>query len=123
MKVQVQLKSGVQVSPSSHWKIGLVVRSSCARFILYFFFCCGILLSSQLTAQTFPCREGETDVMKYFVMAQSDRASDHMSGNPNPIYTKVFPNEDFAGPSSLTRMSQSRWVGTMTKDGTAGFAT
>lgn len=34
--------------------------------------------------------------MKYFAMSQSARANQHMSGTSNPIYTKVFPNQDFA---------------------------
>jgi hypothetical protein len=55
-----------------------------------------LLLIGTLFAQDFSCPAGQTDVMKYFVMAQSLRADQHMSGSSNPIYTKVFPNEDFA---------------------------
>ena len=55
-----------------------------------------ILLSASLFAQEFSCPDGQTDVMKYFVMAQKDRATQFMSGTKNPIYTEVFPNRDFA---------------------------
>ena len=34
--------------------------------------------------------------MQYFVMDQQDRASQFMNGQQNPIYTEVFPDEDFA---------------------------
>jgi hypothetical protein len=54
------------------------------------------LLCGTLCAQQFSCPAGETDVMKYFVMAQNLRANQFMSGTSNPIYTEVFPNEDFA---------------------------
>jgi hypothetical protein len=55
-----------------------------------------ILLSGTLFAQEFSCPEGEADVMKYFVMAQENRANQFMSGTTNSIYTEVFPNRDFA---------------------------
>ena len=55
-----------------------------------------VLLSGALSAQEFSCPSGQTDVMKYFAMAQKYRASNYMNGNPNPLYTDVFPNEDFA---------------------------
>ena len=35
-------------------------------------------------------------MMKYFVMAQDNRASHFMTGTKNSIYTDVFPNQDFA---------------------------
>jgi hypothetical protein len=54
------------------------------------------ILAQMMFAQTFSCPTGEIDVMKYFVMAQSYRASQYMSGTKNPIYTKVFPDQDFA---------------------------
>jgi hypothetical protein len=53
-------------------------------------------LSGIVFAQEFSCPAGQADVMKYFVMAESLRENQYMSGSPNPIYTKVFPNEDFA---------------------------
>jgi hypothetical protein len=34
--------------------------------------------------------------MQYFVMNKQDRDSQFMNGKPNPIYTEVFPNQDFA---------------------------
>ena len=55
-----------------------------------------ILFSHTLLAQTFSCPTGETDVMKYFALKQDYRADQFMNGTPNPIYTDVFPNEDFA---------------------------
>jgi hypothetical protein len=55
-----------------------------------------VVFSHVLLAQTFSCPTGQIDVMKYFVMAQSNRETEYMSGATNPIYTKVFPNEDFA---------------------------
>jgi hypothetical protein len=54
------------------------------------------MFSGTLFAQEFSCPAGQTDVMKYFVMADSLRANQYMSGSPNPIYTKVFPDEDFS---------------------------
>lgn len=35
-------------------------------------------------------------MMSYFAMSQQRREQQFMSGNPNPIYTKVFPGQDFA---------------------------
>lgn len=57
---------------------------------------CMILFPGILFAQSFSCPPGETDVMKYFVLAQDYRANEFMNGSPNPIYTEVFPNQDFA---------------------------
>jgi hypothetical protein len=54
------------------------------------------LTASTLLAQEFACPAGKTDVMKYFVMAQGNRSDHFMSGSSNPIYTKVFPDRDFA---------------------------
>jgi hypothetical protein len=34
--------------------------------------------------------------MQYFAMDQQDRETQFMNGQTNPIYTEVFPNEDFA---------------------------
>ena len=47
-------------------------------------------------AQTFSCPSGETDVMQYFVLSKQNRDGQFMNGQPNPIYTEVFPDEDFA---------------------------
>jgi hypothetical protein len=55
-----------------------------------------ILFSGTLFAQEFSCPEGKADVLKYFVMAKDKRADNFMSGTKNPIYTEVFPNQDFA---------------------------
>jgi hypothetical protein len=35
--------------------------------------------------------------MQYFAMSQQNRASQFRNGQPNPIYTEVFPDQDFAG--------------------------
>ncbi len=49
-----------------------------------------------VTAQNFSCPAGQVDVMKYFAMDQQKRANHFMAGSPNPIYTVVFPDRDFA---------------------------
>jgi hypothetical protein len=61
-----------------------------------YLFALSILLSQVLFAQNFSCPTGEIDVMKYFVVAQGHRENEFMSGAKNPIYTKVFPDQDFA---------------------------
>jgi hypothetical protein len=55
-----------------------------------------LAFSGTVFAQQFSCPVGEADIMKYFVMSQENRADHFMSGTPNPIYTRVFPDEDFA---------------------------
>ena len=55
-----------------------------------------ILFSGTLFAQEFTCPAGQADVMKYFVLAQQYRENQFLNGTPNPLYTKVFPDEDFA---------------------------
>lgn len=62
------------------------------KYILSFTLLCGTLF-----AQPFTCPTGHADVMKYFVMSQQNRTDHFMSGSPNPIYTEVFPNQDFGG--------------------------
>jgi hypothetical protein len=47
-------------------------------------------------ADNFSCPAGQTDVMQYFVMGKQNRESQFMNGQPNPIYTEVFPDQDFA---------------------------
>ena len=47
-------------------------------------------------AQSFSCPSGQTDVMQYFVMSEQNRNTQFMNGSQNPIYTEVFPEEDFA---------------------------
>jgi hypothetical protein len=54
-----------------------------------------MFLSQALLAQTFSCPSGQIDVMKYFAMTQSYRETEYMNGSKNPLYTKVFPDEDF----------------------------
>jgi hypothetical protein len=54
------------------------------------------IAAGSLFAQEFSCPAGKADIMKYFAMAQDYRATQHMSGTSNPIYTMVFPNQDFA---------------------------
>ena len=34
--------------------------------------------------------------MKYFVMSGERRANHFLKGQPNPIFTRVFPESDFA---------------------------
>ncbi|HET7440923.1 MAG TPA: hypothetical protein VFJ47_06445 [Terriglobales bacterium] len=58
-------------------------------FMLFFFTTSG-------HAQTFSCPAGQADVMKYFVMSKEKRANHFVDGHPNPIYTQVFPDHDFA---------------------------
>lgn len=53
------------------------------------------LVPFSLQAQTFSCPAGQADVMKYFVMSQERRAGHFLEGNPNPIYTVLFPGSDF----------------------------
>jgi hypothetical protein len=57
---------------------------------------CLVLLSGTMFAQEFSCPAGQTDVMKYFVMAKDKRGGEFMSGTKNSIYTQVFPDQDFA---------------------------
>jgi hypothetical protein len=75
--------------------------------ISIFLFCgCGLLCScaggtaSQAppppSNQNFSCPSGQSDMMQYFAMDQQDRASQFMNGLQNPIYTQVFPDQDFA---------------------------
>jgi hypothetical protein len=66
-----------------------------AAFVL-FLFPSFFMFSGTLFAQEFSCPDGQIDVMKYFVMSESLRSNQYMSGTTNPIYTKVFPDEDFA---------------------------
>lgn len=46
--------------------------------------------------ESFSCPAGQEDVMQFFAMSQQNRANHFMSGQPNPIYTEVFPDDDFA---------------------------
>jgi hypothetical protein len=59
--------------------------------ILVIIFLCGIL-----SAQEFSCPAGQADVMKYFALSQNLRATQNLKGTANPIYTRVFPDQDFA---------------------------
>ena len=68
------------------------MRSLTAFLILF----SGTVFSGTVFAQDFSCPQGEADVMKYFVMSKDNRAGHFMSGTKNPIYTEVFPDEDFA---------------------------
>jgi hypothetical protein len=54
-----------------------------------------------LSAQEFSCPAGQADIMKYFVMDRERRANHFLDGKPNPIYTQVFLDVDFA--------SQGHW--------------
>lgn len=53
-------------------------------------------VAESLHAQTLSCPDGQADVMKYFAMEQHKRANHFVDGHPNPIYTQVFPDQDFA---------------------------
>jgi hypothetical protein len=55
-----------------------------------------LLFSGSLFAQEFTCPAGQADVMKYFLLSQERRVNQIMNGSPNPLYTTVFPDEDFA---------------------------
>jgi hypothetical protein len=59
---------------------------------------CGGSSASDTTtsAANFTCPAGQDDMMEYFVMAQPNRETQFMSGTPNPLYTQVFPDVDFA---------------------------
>ena len=52
------------------------------------------LSPSPVNAQNFSCPFGQTDVMQYFAMGKTKRDSQFMNGQPNPIYTQVFPDQD-----------------------------
>lgn len=55
-----------------------------------------LFIPSALRAQEFSCPAGRADTMKYFVMSKERRTSYFLDGTPNPIYTEVFPDLDFA---------------------------
>lgn len=63
------------------------------KFFFRFLF---LVVPAALSAQDFSCPAGQADIMKYFVMNQERRASQFLDGKPNPIYTEVFPDSDFA---------------------------
>jgi hypothetical protein len=52
--------------------------------------------TSSTTNPVFACSAGQDDMMTYFAMSMQLRQEQFMSGQPNPIYTEVFPNLDFA---------------------------
>ena len=54
------------------------------------------LFPAALASQEFSCPTGQADMMKYFAMS-SDKRNDHfLKGQPNSIFTMVFPDKDFA---------------------------
>lgn len=53
-------------------------------------------MSAAAQAQEFSCPRGHSDVMKYFAMSKENRAKAFLQGEPNSIYSEVFPDEDFA---------------------------
>lgn len=63
------------------------------RFAAIIFIFLGCSLSE---GQNFSCPNGQIDVMKYFALNRDKRDSYFLEGSPNPIYTRVFPDEDFA---------------------------
>src|SRR5438094_2553908 len=68
----------------------------CRSAFMKFLFGYLLLLVPAASAQDFSCPAGQADVMKYFVMNEERRASQFLDGKPNPIYTQVFPDSDFA---------------------------
>jgi hypothetical protein len=54
------------------------------------------LFPRALAAQEFSCPTGQSDMMKYFVMSRDKRTDHFLKGQPNPIFTTVFPDRDFA---------------------------
>jgi hypothetical protein len=71
------------------------------------------LLPISLTAQSFSCPAGQADVMKYFVMGQERRAGHFLDGKPNPIYTQVFPDPDFADQGYWFWLKVPKHMGSM----------
>lgn len=62
--------------------------------ILLFF--TATLGAQEAPVTNFSCPAGEVDVMKYFAMGGQTRSTQFMAGQPNSIYTEVFPDQDFA---------------------------
>ena len=58
--------------------------------------CGGGTAAAPVNTQSFSCPSGQTDVMEYFAMGKGKRDGQFMTGQPNPIYTEVFPDQDFA---------------------------
>jgi hypothetical protein len=54
------------------------------------------LLPSLAAGQDFACPAGQADMMKYFVLSHNKRDRHFLNGQPNPIFTEVFPDQDFA---------------------------
>ena len=54
------------------------------------------LFPTALASQEFSCPTGQADIMKYFVMGKDKRVDHFLGGHPNPIFTVVFPDTDFA---------------------------
>jgi hypothetical protein len=52
--------------------------------------------ASDPNSQAFSCLSGQEDAMQYFALNKQYRKTQFMNGQPNPIYTEVFPNQDFA---------------------------
>jgi len=73
---------------------------SISIFVLYWLLCsCGSVAPSPPSSpdpQGFSCPSGESDVMQYFAMSKQNRDGQFMNGLQNPIYTEVFPDQDFA---------------------------
>lgn len=78
-----------------------VIKSPCVSICIAVLGCvlwtCGSgTAPSTPPAADFSCPYGLTDMMQYFAMKQENRKTQFMSGQQNPIYTQVFPNDDFA---------------------------
>jgi hypothetical protein len=68
----------------------------CAEVLLSCLWALALFVSGTAVAQDFSCPNGQVDVMKYFVLSQSERGNYFLGGSPNPIYTEVYPDHDFA---------------------------
>lgn len=54
------------------------------------------LFPPALASQNFSCPTGQSDMMKYFAMSKDKRSDHFVKGQPNSIFTVVFPDSDFA---------------------------
>ena len=68
----------------------------CSVIACAFWLGCGSTAAPAPGPQSFSCPAGQVDVMEYFVMSKENRDTQFMNGEQNPIYTQVFPDQDFA---------------------------
>ena len=85
----------VLISNSRSWAIGISILA-----LSWLLSNCGSSSTASNgavpSAQGFSCPSGQTDMMQYFVMDEQNRGSQFLNGLQNPIYTEVFPDQDFA---------------------------